>query len=138
MLTPRRRREPPAPPAPGILAATVAELPELDGAKIAVVSLTHGLHAGKPRTGMHLRASGVTLENDWEFARGSYPARAADTRQQQPLAHHPHGQCQPVAGRRGHDVARDRPPLEPGTAWIEISAAGSSAQARVTLPLSSQ
>jgi hypothetical protein len=28
------------------------------------------------------------------------------------------------------------PPLEPGTAWIEISAAGPSVQARVTLPLS--
>jgi hypothetical protein len=32
MLTPPGRSEPQAPPAPGILAAAVAELPELDGA----------------------------------------------------------------------------------------------------------
>ena len=35
-------REPQAPPAPGILAATVAELPELDGATIAIAGLHHG------------------------------------------------------------------------------------------------
>jgi hypothetical protein len=30
------------------------------------------------------------------------------------------------------------PPLDRGTVWIEISAAGRSAQVRATLPLSSQ
>jgi hypothetical protein len=30
------------------------------------------------------------------------------------------------------------PALDRGTAWIEISAAGPSAQARITLPLSSR
>ena len=51
------RREPQAPPAPGILAATVAELPELDGAQIAIA----GLHHGERGTILHLLARGVTL-----------------------------------------------------------------------------
>jgi hypothetical protein len=48
MLTPSPRHEPQTPPASGVLAATVAELPDPDGAKIAIVGLTHGLHVGKP------------------------------------------------------------------------------------------
>jgi hypothetical protein len=54
-------REPQPPPALAILAATVAELPELDGAKIAIA----GLHHGERGTIMHVLATGVTLEDDW-------------------------------------------------------------------------
>ena len=55
--------------APGILAATIAELPELDGATIAIA----GLHHGERGTIMHLLAAGVTLEDDWPYARGVRP-----------------------------------------------------------------
>jgi len=68
MLMPRRR-EPQPPPAPGLLAATVAELPEIDGATIAIA----GLHHGERGTIMHLLATGVTLEHDWPYARGVRP-----------------------------------------------------------------
>ena len=68
MLTPSSR-EPQPPPAPGILAAAVAELPELDGAKIAIA----GLHHGERGTIMHMLATGVTLEDDWPYARGVRP-----------------------------------------------------------------
>ena len=64
-----RRRGPQPPPAPGILAATIAELPELDGATIAIA----GLHPGERGTIMHLLAAGVTLEDDWPYARGVRP-----------------------------------------------------------------
>ena len=93
MLTPpaasRSRR-----PAPGILAATVAELPELDGAKIAIA----GLHHGERGTIMHLLATGVTLEGGWPTG-GQAPASAVDTRQRRPLARHSPGRRrEPVGG----------------------------------------
>jgi hypothetical protein len=89
---------------------------------------------------MHLLASGVTSEDDWEFARGVIPLPVLWIRD---------------SNGRWHTTRTDGvspwsdtgvitlwleivPPLEHGTAWIEISAAGPSAQARVTLPLSSQ
>ena len=93
MLTPPSR-EPQPTPGPGILAATVAELPELDGAKIAIA----GLHHGERGTIMHLLATGVTLEAGWPYA-GQAPASALDTRQQRPLARHSHGRRrEPVGG----------------------------------------
>jgi len=140
MLTPPRRRTPQPRPAPGILAATVAELPGPDGAKIAIAGLTHGLHHGEPRTIMHLLASGVALEDDWKFARGVIPLPVLWIRDSNDRWH--------TTRTDGVSPWRDSglvtlwleivPPLERGTAWIEISAAGPSAQARVTLPLSSQ
>jgi hypothetical protein len=139
MLTPPRRREPQTPFAPGILAATVAELPEPDGARLAIVGLTHGLHLGEPRTIMHLLAGGVTLEDDWKFARGVTPLPVLWIRDSDGRWH--------TTRTDGVSAWRDSgvvtvwleivPPLDYGTAWIEISAAGPSAQARVTLPLSS-
>ena len=93
MLTPPSRE--PQAPAPGLLAATVAELPELDGATIAIA----GLHHGERGTIMHLLATGVTLEDDWPYARGVRPLPSAvDTRQRRPLARHSPGQREPVGG----------------------------------------
>jgi hypothetical protein len=63
------RREPPLPPVPGVLAAAVTELPELDGATIAIA----GLHHGERGTIMALLATGVTLEADWPYAQGARP-----------------------------------------------------------------
>jgi len=142
MLTPPSR-EPRAPPAPGILAATVAELPELDGAKIAIA----GLHHGERGTIMHLLATGVTLEAGWPYAVRPLPVlwiRDSDGRW--------HATCTDGVvspwGDNGANPWTDTrmvtvwlrivPPLDRGTAWIEISAAGRSARVRATLPLSSQ
>ena len=76
MLTrPRPRRLPQAEPAPGILAATVAELPELDGAQITILGLHHGQH-GQARTIVHTLVSGVTAEDDWTYGRVVRPLPA--------------------------------------------------------------
>ena len=140
-----QRSEPQPPPAPGILAATVAELPELDGAKIAIV----GLHHGERGTIMHLLATGVTLEGDWPYATGLGPLPALWIRDSDGRWHatHPDGLVSPW-GHNGSNPWTDTrmvtvwlriiPPLDRGTAWIEISAAGRSAQIRATLPLSLQ
>ena len=62
MLTlPSRESQPPL--ASGILAATAAEVRELDGAKIAII----GLHHGERGTIMHLLATGITLEAGWPY-----------------------------------------------------------------------
>ena len=49
--------------------AAVVELPELDGARIAIL----GLHHGERGAILHPLASGVTLEGDWKYARGVRP-----------------------------------------------------------------
>lgn len=140
MLT---RREPQPPPAPGILAATVAELPELDGATIAIAGLDHGERG----TIMHLLATGVTLEAGWPYAVRPLPLlwiRDSDGRWH---ATHTDGVVSPWGDNGANPWTDTRmvtvwlriiPPLDPGTAWIEISAAGRSAQVRATLPLGSQ
>lgn len=139
MLTRRR----PSLPAPGILAVTVTELPELDGAKIAIA----GLHHGERGTIMHLLATGVTLEAGWPYGVRPLPVlwiRDSDGRW--------HATCTDGIARpwgvNGANPWTDTcmvtvwlkviPPLDRGTAWIEISAAGRSAQVRATLPLSPQ
>jgi hypothetical protein len=61
LLTRYHRRKPQAGPAPGILAATAAGLPERDVATIAIL----GLHHGEPGSILHMLASGVTPEDDW-------------------------------------------------------------------------
>jgi hypothetical protein len=137
-----RRREPQA-PAPGILTGAIAELPELDGAKIAIA----GLHHGDRGTILHLLATGVTLQAGWPYAIRPVPAlwirdsygrwHATDTDSVvRPWGHHG---ANPWTDTCMVTVwLRIIPPLDRGTAWIEISAAGRSAQVRATLPLSSQ
>ncbi len=138
MLTGRRE-----PHAPGVLAATVAELPELDGATIAIA----GLHHGERGTILHLLATGVTLEDDWPYARGVRPLpvlwiRDSDGRwhatRLDGLSPWSDNGANPWTETSMVTVwLRIIPPLDRGT-WIEISAAGRSGQVRVTLPLSSQ
>lgn len=142
MLAPPSR-EPQPPPATGILAATVAELPELDGAKIAIA----GLHHGERGTIMHLLATGVTLEAGWPYGVRPLPLlwiRDSDGRWH---ATHTDDVVSPWGDNGANPWTDTRmvtvwlriiPPLDRGTAWIEISAAGRSAQVRATLPLSSQ
>jgi hypothetical protein len=133
MLTPARR-EPQPPPAPGILAATVAELPEMDGTTIAIV----GLHHGKHGTIMHLLASNTTLETGGAYNGTFRPMPVlwihdSDGRWHATPTYH-------VSPWREAGVAmvslRIVPALEPGTAWIDAVATGRSAKARARLPLS--
>jgi hypothetical protein len=133
MLIPPSRGEPPV---PGILAATPAGLPELDGARIAIA----GLHHGQRGTIMHLLVSGVTLEGGWEYARGVRPLPVLWIRDSNDRWHTTRVAGVSLWGNPG-EVALWLwlvPPLERGTAWIELSATGRSAEARVTLPLSSR
>ena len=138
-------REPQPPPAPGILAATVVRLPEIDGATIAIA----GLHHGERGTILHLLATGVTLEGDWPYARGVRPlpvlwirdsgGRWHATRLDSVVSPWGGNGANPWTATRMVRVwLRIVPPLDRGTAWIEISGAGRSAQVRVTLPVSSQ
>ena len=136
MLTPPGRGGSPAPPVPGILAATVAELPELDGATIKVA----GLHHGRRGTIVHLLVSGVTPEGDWEYARGVRPLPVLWIRDSGGRWHATQLAGVTPFGDPGVIGLwlRIVPPLERGTAWIELSASGRSAEVRVRLPLSSQ
>jgi hypothetical protein len=142
MLTPGRPAQTPA--APGIWAATAAELPGLDGATIAIA----GLHHGERGTIMHLLATGVTLEDDWPYARGARPLPVLWIRDNDGRWHAIRLDGLSPWGDHGTNPWTDTgmvtlslriiPPLDPGTAWIEISATGRSAQARATLTLSPQ
>jgi hypothetical protein len=128
---------PRAPSAPGMLAAAVAELPELDGAEITVIGLQHGERGS---TIMHLLVSGVTVEDDWAYARGIMPLPVLWIRDSDDRWHATHTNGVSPWENAGVVVLSMMivPPLDPGTTWIEISAAGQSAEARATLPLSSQ
>ena len=72
MLTRYHRRKPYVAPASGSWAATAVGLPELDGARVAVL----GLHHGEDSTILHLHAGGVTMEDDLEDYRGVRPLPA--------------------------------------------------------------
>jgi len=135
LLTSYHRRKPQAGSAPGILAATVAELPELDGAQIAIL----GLHHGEARTIVHLLASGVTLEGDWEYARAVRPLPVLWIRDSGGRWHTTRTTgVSPMWGDPREIMLwlAIMPPLDPGTAWIDVVATGSSAEVRARLPLS--
>ena len=142
MLT--HHSDPQPPPAPGILAAAVAELPEMDGATIAVA----GLHHGERGTIVHLLATGVTLEDDWPYARGVRPLPALWIHDSDGRWHATRlDGLSPWADNGANPWTETSmvtmwlqiiPPLDRGTTWIEISATGRSAQVRATVPLSSR
>jgi hypothetical protein len=135
MLTSYHRRETQAGPASGILAATVATLPELDGAQIAIL----GLHHGERGTIVHMLASGVTLEGDWQYARAVRPLPALWIRDSSGRWHATSTNgVSPMWGdpREVMVWLAVMPPLDRGTAWIDVVATGSSAEVRARLPLS--
>ena len=135
MLASYHRREPQAGPAPGILAATAAKLPELDGAQITIL----GLHHGERGTIVHMLASGVTLEGDWQYARAVRPLPALWIRDSSGRWHTTNTNgVSPMWGdpREVMLWLEVMPPLDRGTAWIEVVATGSSAEVRARLPLS--
>lgn len=127
-----RRWELADPLAPRILAATVAELPELDGARITIA----GLHHAQDRTIMHLLVSGVTLDHDWEYDRGTRPMFMLWVRDSNGDWH---GTRLASASEWGDAIRmclQVVPPLDHDSDWIEVFVTGRSAQAQVTLPLS--
>ena len=134
MLTRYHRRQPYVTPASGSWAATAAELPELDGVRLAVL----GLHQAQCGTILHLHAGDVTMEDDWEYYRAVRPLPALWIRDH---ADRWHATCDYAPRPLGDDgeVTLElaiAPPLEAGTPWIDLVAAGLSAEGRARLPLS--
>ena len=133
MLTRYHRRNPQPAPAPGSWAAVAAELPELDGARVAVL----GLHQSERGTILHLHAGGVMMEDDWAYYRGVRPMPALWIRDHADRWHATRSWAPRPLGDNG-EVTLDleiAPPLEAGTPWIDVVAAGQSARVRVRLPL---
>ena len=133
MLTRYHCRNPQPTPAPGSWAATTAELPELDGARVAVL----GLHQSECDTILHLHAGGVTMEDDWAYYRAVRPMPALWVRDDAGRWHATRSWAPRPLGDNGEvtlelEIA---PPLEAGTGWIDIVATGQSAQVQARLPL---
>ncbi len=134
MLTHYHRRKPDVTPAPGSWAATSAELPEVDGVRLAVL----GLHQAERGTILHLHAGGVTMEDDWEYNRAVRPLPALWIRDHVGRWHATRDYAPRSPGDNG-EVTLElaiAPPLEAGTPRIDLVAAGLSAQVQARLPLS--
>jgi hypothetical protein len=111
MLT--HRRKPEVTPAPGSWAATAAELPEVDGVRLAVL----GLYQAEHGTILHLHAGGVTMEDDWEYHRAVRPLPALWIRDHAGRWHATCHYAPRSLGERG-EVTLElaiTPPLEAGT-----------------------
>jgi hypothetical protein len=121
-------------PAPRTCSATTIELPPIDDARIAVL----GLHQGDNGTVLHLQvqAGRVTPENDWEYSRGVGPLPVLWIRDG---ANRWHATRTSGWNRLKDDEVVLRlaivPPLEAETPWIEVLAAGQSAEVRAVLRL---
>jgi hypothetical protein len=134
MLTRYHRRNASPAPVPGRWAATVAELPELDGARLAIFGVHHGEHEG---TIVHMLATGVGQEDDWAYSRVVRPLSVLWIRDSSGRWH--------ATRTNGVEPSRDTgvvmlwleivPSLDRGTTWIDMVAAGRSAEIRARLPL---
>src|SRR5207247_8804763 len=120
--------------APGSRAATAAELPQLDGARLAVL----GVHHGERGTTLHLHAGGVTMEDDWEYYRAVRPLPTLWIRDNAGRWHATHHYAPRPLGDDG-EVTLElaiAPPLEAAAPWADLVAAGQSAEVRARLRLS--
>lgn len=139
MLT--RPRLPQAGPGPGVATATIAELPELDGARITILGLHHstivGLHNSATQTIVHMLVTGVMPEDDWTYGRVVRPLPALWARDSSGRWHATRTQgVGPSPSSREVIVwLAIVPPLDSGTLWIDLVATGRSAEIRVKLPL---
>ena len=132
---------PDAGPGPGIAAAAIAELPELDGARITILGLHHSTIIGRynsvTETIVHMLVTGVMPEDDWTYGRVVRPLPALWARDSSGRWH--------ATRTQGVGPSPDSrevimwvgivPPLDSGTRWIDVVATGRSAQVRVRLPL---
>ena len=141
MLTRRPRRLPQEAPAPAIVAATVAELPELDGAQITIFGVHHSTIVGRrnsaTQTIVHTLVTGVTAEDDWTYGRGVRPLPALWVRDSSGRWHATRSYGGMPSGNNGEVILWFEivPELDRGTAWIDLAATGRSAEVRVRLPL---
>jgi hypothetical protein len=140
MLTRRLPQAEPE-PAPGIAAATVAELPELDGARITILGLHHstvvGRHNSATQTIVHMLVGGVTPEDDWTYGRVVRPLPALWVRDSSGRWHATRTNGTGLSPNSGEVILwlEIVPPLDRGTRWIGVVATGRSAEVRVRLPL---
>lgn len=119
-------------PAAGRWASPVAQLPEVDGVRLAVL----GLHQGEDGTVLHLLADGVTLEDDWPYYRAVRPLPVLWIRDNA-------GNWHATLTRSLSPLADDSvllrlavvPALEASASGIEMTASGQSAEVRAALPL---
>ena len=141
MLTRRPRRLPQEAAGAAILAATVAELPELDGAQITIFGVHHSTIVGRrnsaTRTIVHTLVTGVTPEDHWTYGRGVRPLPALWVRDSSGRWHATRSYGGMPSGNNGEVILWFEivPPLDRGTAWIDLVATGRSAEVRVRLPL---
>jgi len=97
-----------------------------------------GLHHSNDRTILHMLASGVTLEDDWQYARGVRPLPVLWIRDSSGRWHTTRTNgVSPMWGDPREIMLwlAIIPPLDRGTAWIDVVATGPSAEVRVRLPL---
>ncbi len=133
MLARYHRREPYPALADGSWVAVAAGLPELDGVRIAIL----GLHHGGNGTIVHMHASGVTPEDDWEYYRGVRPLPVLWVRDSSDRWHATRMNGYRQVGDTGEVMLYPAivPPLDYGTAWVDVVAASQSAEVAVRLPL---
>jgi hypothetical protein len=133
LLDYRRRGTPERAPVPGWALAT-AELPELDGARVAIL----GLHNGERCQFLHLLASGVTPEYTSRYGLLADRMPILWLRDRDGRWH----TARPVRSaplRETDDYMlwlRVVPPLDYGTADVDVVVTGPSAEVQVRLPLS--
>ena len=109
-------------------AAVAAALPDLDGTRLSIL----GLISSSDGTVLHIHVSGVTSHGYFGWPENNL-APAIWIRDSRG-----HWHATRVEPYHEGDVAmhvKVVPPLSPGTAWIEVLAAGPSAEVRATLPL---
>jgi hypothetical protein len=134
-------RLPQAGPAPGIAAATIAELPELDGAHITILGLHHSTIVGRynsvTQTIVHMLVSGVTPEDDWTYGRVVRPLPALWVRDSCGRWHatRTQGVGPSPASREVIVWLAIVPPLDNGIPWIDVVATSRSVEVRIRLPL---
>jgi hypothetical protein len=134
MLSRYHRRQPYTAPADDSVAATVAELPELDGVTVTIL----GLHHSKDRTILHMLASGVTTGDDWAYTRGIRPPPVLWLRDSSGRWHTTRTDGVSPLTNPG-DVMwwlEIVPRLDRSTTWIDVVAGGQSAEVRCRLRLS--
>ena len=128
-----RRGKPERAPVPG-WAVMAIELPELDGARVTVL----GLHNGERGQFLHLLACGVTPEYTWPYGTIANRMPVLWLRDRHGRWH----TARPARSAPWRDTddfllwLRVVPPLDHGTPWIDVLAAGQSAEVRARLPLS--